>query len=208
MSTPRRPRCIGACAKWDVLQGSGYELTPLFAGSSPWILGTGSRPWHLTFLTTNLWSEKRWPDGVAVLSHNPTMVVTLRHRTGSISVHVFGKRSKAWATDLSKRGERAAVLSHNPTMVVTLRHRTGSISVHVFGKRGKAWATDLSKRGEGAAVLSHNPTMAVIPGIPPAGNHCPDVQQTRPCLDQAALVQGGGQLHCAKKMEMQPHHET
>ena len=28
-------------------------------------------------------------------------------------------------------------------------------------------------------VLSHNPTMAVTPGIPPAGNHCSDVQQTR-----------------------------
>ena len=30
-----------------------------------------------------------------------------------------------------------------------------------------------------APVLSHNPAMAVTPGIPSAGNHCPQVQQTR-----------------------------
>ena len=43
-------------------------------------------------------SEKPWSDRVAVLSHNPTMVVTLWHHTGSISVHVSGKRRKAMAT--------------------------------------------------------------------------------------------------------------
>ena len=39
-----------------------------------------------------------------MLSHNPTMAVTLRHHTCSISVHKSGERGGAAATNLSKRG--------------------------------------------------------------------------------------------------------
>ena len=77
---------------------------------------------------------ERRSDGAAVLSHNPTMVDTLQHHTGSISVH---NASNA-ATNLFKTQRSCyhrcskAVLSHNPTMGVTLRLHTGRISVHMF----------------------------------------------------------------------------
>ena len=54
-------------------------------------------------------------------------------------------------------------------------------------------------------VLSHNPTMAVTPGIPPAGNHCSQVQQTRRSRAHESSKRGGAAATCPARRRSRHH---